>query len=430
VEITPDRSVWMDGMIRDHRSEGVHDPIFARALVLANDEKMSDACVFVSIDVCGIEREDADNVRRAVNESTGIRPDRIILAATHTHSGPSTVGYFTPVETEYVEELCGKLVRLVENAAANMRPAAVGCASGREETISHYRRLLADDGQVVMNWEPFPPERIVRPLGKIDPEVGVLKAVEAENPNRIICVLFNHAGHPNVLSGDSYVISADYPGYAAKLLEEELGCVAMFINGAEGTMDIDGLRDRDWEGVARTGTALAAATSKVVANIECSTDVSVRGLAAAYTIDRRRITAEELSWATDMLARTAGAVESRADGVGDDYLARLFVELSDSACEPIPIEQICIVVGNSAFISFPGEVFTEIGTKIKSASPFENTWFLGMANGKVGYIPTEKAISEGGYAVKTRYLADDAERILLQKSLALLNEAYEKFGKG
>ena len=41
IDITPDRNVWMDGMIREHRSEGVHDSLFARALVLANDEDIS-----------------------------------------------------------------------------------------------------------------------------------------------------------------------------------------------------------------------------------------------------------------------------------------------------------------------------------------------------------------------------------------------------
>ena len=131
--------------------------------------------------------------------------------------------------------------RVIADAANRLQPVTVGCASGREETISHYRRLLAKDGHVVMNWEPYPADQIVGPLGVIDPEVGVL-AARGEDSN-IVGLLFNHAGHPNVMSGDSYLLSAEYPGLAERLLEAEYGGIAIFINGAQGTMDIDGLRD-------------------------------------------------------------------------------------------------------------------------------------------------------------------------------------------
>ena len=85
----------------------------------------------------------------------------------------------------------------------------------------------------------------------IDPEVGVLTLLDAGRPGEVLGILFNHAGHPNVMSGENHLISGDYPGLAARLLEDEFGCVAAFVNGAQGTMDIDGLRDRDWEGVER-----------------------------------------------------------------------------------------------------------------------------------------------------------------------------------
>ncbi len=427
IDITPGRNVLMDGMIREHASEGVHDPISARALVLANDEDMSKACAIVSVEVCGISEEDSRIVRDAVHQRAGIPRDRIVLAATHTHSGPSTVGYFNPVETEYVKDLRERLVKVIEEAAANMRPALAGCASGEEHTISHYRRLLADDGHVVMNWEPFPAERIVKVLGEADPEVGVLKVVDAESPDEVICILFNHAGHPNVLSGDNYLISSDYPGYAANLLEEEIGCVAMFVNAAEGTMDIDGLKDRDWEGVVRAGTALAEVVSNVAKSITDLDDLRVNGSSVGYTIGKRKITDEEVAWFEAVLEKSDGSIQTMADGVGDDYKAMLYKKIHDSERDEIDIEQICIAVGDAAFVSFPGEVFTEIGMHIKAESPFAHTYFMGMVNGKVGYIPTRKAISEGGYAVDTRELDTDAEDALVQKSLTLLNEVYEQY---
>ena len=34
IDITPQNNIWMDGMLRAHPSEGVHDALYARALVL------------------------------------------------------------------------------------------------------------------------------------------------------------------------------------------------------------------------------------------------------------------------------------------------------------------------------------------------------------------------------------------------------------
>ncbi len=223
IDITPARSVWMDGMIRDRKSEGVHDPIYVRALVISGDGSMDNACAVVSAEVCGLKRMDTGQARASASSETGIPADTILVAATHTHSGPATIGFFNPREEEYLDELLYKISLAIQNAARSMRPAVAGCASGYESTISHYRRLCAEDGHVVMNWEPYPPGNIIGPLGEIDPEVGVVKIVDAENPENTIGVLFNHAGHPNVMSGDNYLISGDYPGLAMRL-----GCFFCF----------------------------------------------------------------------------------------------------------------------------------------------------------------------------------------------------------
>jgi hypothetical protein len=423
IDITPKGSAWMDGMIRSHRSTGVHDRLRARALYLAPGTDPETACVLVGMDVVGLSGEDALEARRGAEKATGIPLDRIVLAASHTHSGPATIGYFNPRETEYVRELVENLIRVIQRAASTVTPAAVGCASGKEDTISHYRRLLAQDGHVVMNWEPYPADRIVGPLGQVDPELGVLK-VMAQSDARYLCIAFNHAGHPNVLSGDNYVISADYPGLASQLLEEKFGCPAMFLNGAQGTMDIDGLRDRDWEGRQRIGTTLAEAVGSVVSGIPVSPAVRMRSGSVRYGIPSRRISGREYAWAVKVLAETGGKVQALPDGVGDDFKAKLFRELRDRESADNPVEQICVALDDSALISFPGELFTEIGQEIKRESPFGRTYIIGLANGSVGYVPTRQAISQGGYEVETRRLNDSAAETIVERSLSLLREVH------
>ena len=425
IDITPQANVWMDGMIRAHKSTGVHDRLFARALVMANDGDRNNAFAVVSVDVAVFNEKDTRRGRQTAADKTNIPADHIVIAATHNHSGPATFGYFSPVEKDYVEELLNKIVITIDEAANNMRPAVAACGSGREDTISHYRRLLADDGHVVMNWEPYPAEHIVGPLGEVDPEVGVLKITEAEDSKKVICLLFNHAGHPNVMSGDNYLLSADYPGFAAGLLEDEFGETAIFVNGAQGTMDIDGLKDRDWEGVERAGRALAGAVSETARSIMPLKTTVIRGAGIKYKIPIRKITDAEWTWAQNILKQTGGKIEVVADGVGDDYKALCYKRLRETEKEDIPVEQICFAVGNSAFISFPGELFTEIGMCIKARSPFRHTYIIGLANWTVGYVPTRKAIKEGGFAVDIRQVNADAEDIIVEQSLALLQKVYE-----
>ena len=93
--------------------------------------------------------------------------------------------------------------------------------------------------------------------------------------------------------------------------------------------------------------------------------------------------------------------------------------------QAIPAEHICISLCETAFFSFPGELFTEIGMEIKAKSPFTNTYIIGLANGDVGYVPTRKAISEGGYAVDVRRVDADAEQVILSSSLGLLKQMYQ-----
>jgi len=426
IDITPQGSVWMDGMIRDHKSEGVHDPLLARALIMAQNERMEHSCVIVSVEVCGLRSDDTRSMRESISSYTGVPSEHIIIAATHTHSGPAAIGFFNQAEHDYVRELQEKITAAAQEAVRAVKPVRAGYASGIEDTISHYRRLLADDGHVVMNWEPYPPQKIVGPLGTIDPEVGVLVLAHDEHPDDIICILFNHAGHPNVLSGDNYFLSGDYPGLTARLLEQEFGCPALFVNGAEGTMDIDGLRDRDREGVERTGRALASAVSQTAGRIELSPELLIRTGSVTYTLPARTITDHEITWAEQVLKNTGGKVRSMANGVGDDYKALLFKRLHGSENRVIPVEQTCIAIGDCAFISFPGELFTEIGMHIKEESPFSHTYIIGLANGEIGYIPTNKALGEGGYAVETREAGNEAEEIVAARSLLLLEQVYRE----
>ena len=141
-----------------------------------------------------------------------------------------------------------------------------------------------------------------------------------------------------------------------------------------------------------------------------------------YDLPARQIPDEQLAWAEEILEQTGGKVQALADGVGDDHKALLYKKLHAVQDRSIPVEQVCIALDDAAFISFPGEMFTEIGMHIKATSPFRQTYVIGLANGHVGYLPTRKAIAEGGYAVEVRRVDAAGEDVAVAHSLSLLNQ--------
>jgi neutral ceramidase len=418
-DITPKYDVLMEGMIREHKSEGVHDHIYARTLLISNDSGGHDGIVIVSLDICVIGTNAVRLAKQAIFDQTGISPENVIIAATHNHSGPATFGIFQPAEDKYVSELIGLIAVSVQKAQKKIRPAKVICAEGREDTISHYRRFHDDQGKIVMYWEQDPAEGKIKALGEPDPSLGVIRVIDAEN-NKPIAVLFNHTGHPNVMSGENYLISGDYTGAASRILEERLGCTALFVNGAQGSVDMDNWRFRDWDGVDILGGCLANAV--MAAEVSPVPDAIIKHAYIKYILPRRQVTNEELAWADDVFKKTGGSFAAVADGVGDDYKATLYKKIYALRDENIEIEQIAFSIGNTAFISFPGELFTEIGLKIKSRSPFANTHIIGLANGYAGYIPTPEAIGQGGYEVETRHVDEMAARMIEDTSIKLLEE--------
>jgi hypothetical protein len=191
-------------------------------------------------------------------------------------------------------------------------------------------------------------------------------------------------------------------------------------------VDIDGLRDRDWDGLDRTGRALAGNVREAARAVTPTASMAIRGGRAVYALPGRRITDDEWRWAQQTLAETAGKVAAVADGVGDDYKAVLYRDLRAAGPRDLEVEQLCLALGDSALLTFPGELYTEIGQHIKAHSPFRHTFIIGLANGYVGYVPTRQAIAEGGYAEDTRLVDAAAEQCVIEHSLALLREVHAR----
>ncbi|MEZ5399794.1 MAG: neutral/alkaline non-lysosomal ceramidase N-terminal domain-containing protein [Bryobacteraceae bacterium] len=233
---------------------GTHDPLFAKALVLAaGDTKLA----IVTLDLGSFVSE---RVVREARATLGIQA--VLLAASHTHSAPAFLGPQGGT-SPYLEAVETKILETIKQAASNLFPARM--AAGRGSLQLGYNRLLPrDDGRSRALFDNL--ERI--PYGPVDPEYTVLR-VDDEQGNAK-AALIHYATHAVVLGPSNCKYSADYPGVLQSKLEADLpGVQAMFVQGGAGDinplfMARSGDEEADFKVVQKLGETLAGVTLKAV----------------------------------------------------------------------------------------------------------------------------------------------------------------------
>lgn len=420
IDITPQMSAFLDGNPRIKKSQGIHDPLYAKALFLDNGESQA---LFVTLDLIGLYNSCVNEIRELVAKKVDIGVENILISSSHTHSGPSTLGLFSPPEKEWLNNLPFRIVEAVSQAVSESKQVTIGVGTGEEKTIGHQRRLWHRDGYIIMNWEDFSQEEIICPAGPDDFQVGVIEF--KDNNNLPYAILINHTCHPNVLAGDNYFITADYPGYAMNFIEKETGAVVLFTNGALGNIDIDPGEMRGFRGMVQKGETLAGIILKILKDIKTETVERLSMKQSLFSIPCREIDPGELGKAKEKIKGFKREKIALVDGATEEIFADELVRLSEMKEKEIKTELQSIVIDNVALLALPGEPFVEIGLAIKERSKFKYTFVIGVANGYVGYIPTEIAFKEGGYTTRpARWskLVPEAERLIIDKAEKLLEQ--------
>jgi hypothetical protein len=129
--------------------------------------------------------------------------------------------------------------------------------------------------------------------------------------------------------------------------------------------------------------------------------------------------ADEVAWAEKAVAGELHGFDAGGLAV---VKAHRVLRLHHSAQTAIPVEVSALVVGDSAFVGLPGEIFVELGLEIKARSPFGYTFVVELCNDAIGYVPTCKAYDEGGYESTSSPLAPGTGEQMVEAALALLGD--------
>lgn len=427
VDITPPDKTPMAGFYAMRPSGGVVDPIFAKAIVIEQDGAKA---AFVALDICYTTRPLVVATRKLIAEQTGIAAERVMICATHSHSGPvlardsemdRITGAKTPAALEYAEKLPALIARAVAEANGKLAAARAAAAVGREEHLSFNRRFIMKDGTVV--WQARLNPNVVRPAGPIDPDVGVWQISGAEGKGAPLATFVNFAMHATAVGGSK--VSPDYPGYLAKRLADYYGqdMLSFFANGCCGNIN---QRDPNWaEQVSgpregeRIGTVLGAAVFRTLPQLRAQKTWAPRAASSIVRLERRSFSAEEIEAAR----RTVARIPSPGLGTPAMAAAVCMVETADKAQVPLEAEvQVIAVSEELAIVALPGEMFVELGLAIKKDSPFKHTFIAELANGSIGYVPNREAYPQGRYEVVSARCAEGSGERLVEEALKLLGQ--------
>ncbi|HIE04499.1 MAG TPA: hypothetical protein EYP61_07040 [Candidatus Latescibacteria bacterium] len=397
-EITPPVGAELAGYFQPRKSEGVLDPLMATALYVAGEEEVG----IVSCDLIGLPEEVVRRARGRIEALTGVSGDKVMISATHTHTGPVVfpkLGY--RVDEGYLSSLADSVARTFAKAKENAGEASLRLARGKVEGISFNRRYRLKDGTVVTNPPKDRPD-ILGPAGPVDRDLTLLVVEAGEGTTMLV----NFALHPDTLDGN--LISADYIGVLRDLIRAGFHAELLFLQGAAG--DVNHL---DPEGKVATytphnrlriGRAIfreverlseeAGPTSGPVLSRSTRIEVGLR-LPSPEEVEEALSTLEEAEMAegpgltAEDLAK--GDIGARA------FFARELLRVWEEGRTQAEMELQAVRLADLVLVGVPAEVFAEVGMKVREASPLPNTSVVELANGAMGYFPTERAFSEGGY---------------------------------
>lgn len=441
-DLTPPEPVLIAGQFRARVSEGVADPVTATALALDDG---TDHAVLVSCDLVAIGEELLAAVRETAKTVQGLDPRKLVLHATHTHTGPVTrlnaYAYADGPDTtdgpgielgaypnrRVLAFLAARIAEAVANAWAARANGRIAFGLGHA-VIGHNRRWVMTDGRAVMYGNTDCPE-FSHIEGSEDHSLGVLATRDANG--RLTGLIVNVACSSQVSENDC-TISADYWHETRRELRRRLGA-DLFVAAqcsAAGDQSPHLLYDKTPEQrmLQRAGRTqreelalrVAEAVERVLSILGQRDDLHAPLLHRVETLalPLNPLTAEQVQAARTEAGKWQERYETLLQKVQTDPARReqprWYVELTSAqqhmlrhqrvvqASEKQPEDARCpcelhvIRLGEIVFATNPFEYYLDHGIHIKARSRATQTFLIQLA-GTGSYVPSLRSTRGGGY---------------------------------
>ena len=409
VQVTPAPGVWMAGyppelgqvddfpdnikgyVGRKEPSDGVHDPLWAKAVVLDDGYQRLG---IVAIDTLIVTLDFTRGVREEIATRCNIPPQNLLINTTHTHGGPDVFGLHSPRNEVLENQLREGVISAIEAACAGMVPAKLGLGRGRA-------------GDIVMNRRD--------PSAETDQEIAVLRLDGLDGHPMAIVVKMTC--HPVILDYANYQFTADFCAYLYQTVEaQHPSALCLYLNGCAGNINparfpyyehnniyIDQTAENypvywgSFEEAERTGRIAGFEVLRVLEETPTASATRLGG--AIQNIDL--------------------PLKSKADretfikflGIPPHFAGRAM------AAENLSTEVQALRIGDLTVIALPGEPFVETGFAIKAAATNNNIIVLGYSNDDVRYILPASAYQGDKYETLGTWLAPSAETVLIDAAL-------------
>ena len=429
IDITPQKfPVLVCGGFLSRTADSVTDPVYARCLVLDDG---TEKVVLMVVDVVGFRSPLVEAVKEAASKSTGIPHDRMMISATHTHSGGSVLsGLGTKVDPEYIKFLPSRLVECIEKAAGNLRPARIGWSSEDHPEGTHCRRFIRRPDCIgvdptgrrtvrAMMHPGYQNPEFIGPCGPTDPEVSVLAVQTLEG--KPMALVANYSMH----YFGSRPISADYFGDFARIVSDTLAAgdesfVAMMSQGTSG--------DQQWQDYANPHKSIsrseyaarvADAALRAYKRIEFHDSVPIAMAERRLTVKLQQPDKEIVAWREKVYAEMDG----RDPRTQSEVYAREIILLKK--LHDVEAKLQAIRIGDLGIAAMPAEAYACTGLKLKLQCPLSAMFNVTLANGCIGYIPPPELRPMGGYntwPARHTSTQTDVETIVVDSLLEMFEE--------
>ncbi len=413
VDITPapGAGLPMSGYAgRKEGFKGIHDPIYARAIVFGDGTNLA---AIVTWELIGVPTPVWEELSQRIAKEQGIPIERLLLAAVHDHSAPSPSGMYgnaSPKSVEYTKKLENDTVEAVGKAKANLQPAKIGIGTGKAYVNINRREYSP---QREWWWLGYNPE------GPSDKTITVIRFDALSG--KPIALFINYPVHAVVMGPDNYQISGDLAGatsryvenyyrggpenkprsdagFAIRLRPEESteGVVVPWTSGAAGDQNpIVEARDSDFTLVDALGTILGEQAVRVSEGIRTTGRASVWGKQEVITCPGRKAEA---------------GPRPRKDYKWEEG-------------NPVNIRLSLLMINDIALAGVSGEPLTMIYQHLMKETPFSHTVMVAHANGSSGYIPDDAAFGQISYEIATSRLKPGcAENSIVNGFLNLMDQ--------